>query len=129
MEKTSKRHHVPVDERVKDIHKDSVKQLYANIINSMKEREVKVSELETKKTEIENKRQKLQKKRRMEKKQEQQLNEGIQEEDNHDQHDSTNNLTEPLHHTEKTLSQQTIEKEEDKKKDPENEVDNSCSNN
>ena len=28
MEKTTKRHHVSIDERVKDIHKDSVKLLY-----------------------------------------------------------------------------------------------------
>ena len=49
MEKTTKRHHVPIDERVKDIHKDSVKLLYNSIINSMKEREVKATELETKK--------------------------------------------------------------------------------
>ena len=66
MEKTTKRHHVPIDERVKDIHKDSVKLLYNSIINSMKEREVKATELETKKSEIENKRQKLRNQLRIE---------------------------------------------------------------
>lgn len=129
MEKSTKRHHVPVDERVKDIRKDSVKELYANIINSMKEREVKASELETKKTEIEKKRQILQKQRRMERKQEQQLNVGIQEEDNHVMDDCAKNLTEPINITDNTAVQLNTENKEEKKNDPENEVDDSCSNN
>lgn len=47
MEESKRRHRVPISERVKDIKKDSIKSLYDSIIQTMKEREVKATELDT----------------------------------------------------------------------------------
>lgn len=46
MEESQRRHRVPISERVKDIKKDSIKSLYDSIIQTMKEREVKATELD-----------------------------------------------------------------------------------
>lgn len=129
MEKTTKRHHVPIDERVKDIHKDSVKLLYNSIINSMKERKVKATELETKKSEIENKRQKLRNQLRMEKRQEVQKNINAQNEDKHESEDCSMNLNESSNSTEKKEIHQKLQQKEEKEDGQQSKVDNSDSNN
>ena len=128
MEKSTKRHHVPIDERVKDIHKDSVKLLYNSIINSMKDREVKATELETKKSEMENKRQKLQRQTRMKKQQDVQKNLDVQKEDKHVSEDCSMNLNKSSNSIEKNEIQQNLQQKEEKDTSQQSKVDDSDSN-
>lgn len=58
MQPVSRKNRIPINERAKDLKKDSIRQLYNNIINTMKEREAKVVELETAKSVLEDNRRK-----------------------------------------------------------------------